>query len=184
MTKRHCMYCGSKNVSPRESEGITEAYPYPFKCNNCGLDLLDEEYIGGMRKPICSQSREKQTLEFTIEAQKIMTKPRMTRRDRWKKRPVVERWNAWKDLVWVAYKNAGGRMYHHPVAIYYGFYLSNKRKIDLDNLIKGINDSLIGIAYNDDSAKIVRRYDGAYVLYIPKNCIETARIKIRPLLGE
>lgn len=37
------------------------------------------------------------------------------------------------------------------VTVYLNFYLTNKRKRDLDNLAKGVLDCMNGIIYNDDN---------------------------------
>ncbi len=47
------------------------------------------------------------TLEFFVEGKPI-GKPRQTHSDRWKKRPVVLRWYAWKDKCTEAFQAAGG----------------------------------------------------------------------------
>lgn len=96
----------------------------------------------------------------------------------------MERWFAFKDLVALSYKKAGGHSYFQPLAVGYEFRLLNHRKIDLDNLIKGINDSLSGLAWPDDSVAYVRQYDYARVVfkqYGPFDADEQAIITIRPI---
>jgi len=103
----------------------------------------------------------------------------MTRRDIWKKRPIVERWYAYKDLIAISYRQAGGKTFMGPVNIDYQFYLSNKRRIDSDNLIKGINDALIGLAFPDDKVAYIR--GGSFeITFIPKGLSEEALITIKP----
>lgn len=107
----------------------------------------------------------------------------MTQRDKWAKRDVVERWLAFKDLVSLTYKSCGGKMFLIPVAVQYNFYISDRRKMDLDNLIKGINDALNGRAWLDDNIGRLRQIDGAFVHFIDKDKDEAVRIRIRPLTG-
>jgi Holliday junction resolvase RusA-like endonuclease len=94
-----------------------------------------------------------------------MGKPRMTRRDRWKKRPVILRWFAYKDEILL--KSAGFIM---PLAEYWiiftirpaaswsiarsvdAYGTGHQQKPDKDNLEKGILD-----IFMDDDSKV---YDG------------------------
>jgi Holliday junction resolvase RusA-like endonuclease len=104
----------------------------------------------------------------------------MTRCDKWKKRPVIERWLAYKDLVALSYRQAGGKTYMEPVQIFYEFFLADNRRIDSDNLVKGINDALLGLAFPDDCVFYIRR--GTFgVNFIPKGNQEHADITIEPL---
>ena len=119
-------------------------------------------------------------ITFKVRAERLSSKPRMTQSDRWKKRPIVERWLAFKDLIALSYKQAGGRSYFGEVAIQYDFYLY-KRRIDLDNLIKGVNDSLSGLAWVDDDVGHVRQYDGAFTHFVERGSMEEIVVRIRPL---
>jgi len=123
-------------------------------------------------------------ITFEVRSERITSKPRMTRQDKWKKRLCVERWYAWKDLIAMSYKRAGGHSYFQPIAIGYEFHLLNHRKIDLDNLIKGCNDALNGLAWPDDNVGYVRQFDYARVIfdtYGPFCGSEKVIISIRPL---
>lgn len=44
-----------------------------------------------------------------------MAKPRMTHRDRWKKRPIVQRWNAYKDFI----RLSAPRNFRMPISDYW-----------------------------------------------------------------
>ncbi len=95
-----------------------------------------------------------------------MGKPRMTQRDRWKKRPVVLRWFAYKDEIRL---KAGP--FDFPISDYWmiltfkpppswttkrtveAFGAPHKQKPDKDNIEKGILD----IFMPDDDSKV---YDG------------------------
>ena len=120
-------------------------------------------------------------MEFKIFAKRIRSKPRITRQDAWKKRVVVENWYVWKDLVAMSFKTSGGTTFIQPVAVSYDFYLSTKRRIDIDNLIKGINDALNGLAWPDDAVKYLRQIDYAKVHYLKSGLDEMAKINIRIL---
>ena len=129
-----------------------------------------------------SKSPEKpQTTIFQVIADRLRSKPRMTRSDKWKKRPVIVKWYAWKDLVALSYRRTKGRSYVCPVAMSYEFYLKDKRRIDLDNLIKGINDALLGLAFADDDVKHIKKIDCAEAFIFPSLEEEKAIITIRPL---
>ena len=45
MIAPHCMYCGSRNISELPKEEITEEYLYTHHCENCDLDLVEEDLI-------------------------------------------------------------------------------------------------------------------------------------------
>lgn len=48
--------------------------------------------------PLYNPANDGYELLFRIETAG-MAKPRMTRRDRWAKRPIVKRWNSYKDFI-------------------------------------------------------------------------------------
>jgi len=118
---------------------------------------------------------------FKVECDCLRPKPRMTSRDRWSKREATDRWWAFKDMVVLSYRQAGGRFYTPPVSVKYEFFLSNRRRIDLDNLIKGINDALNNIAWPDDCCACVREYESAKAVFIGKGNKEYARISIKQM---
>jgi Holliday junction resolvase RusA-like endonuclease len=122
-------------------------------------------------------------IEFKVETEKLCSKPRMTRCDVWKKRPVVERWFAYKDLVALTYRRSGGKTYFHPVSMKFEFFLSGNRRTDLDNLIKAVIDALVGLAFPDDSVKYIRRYDSASVTIKEKGQTEAVWITIKEIGG-
>jgi crossover junction endodeoxyribonuclease RusA len=59
----------------------------------------------------------------------------------------------WERLVgWSCLRdNPGLELLQGGVSASYIFYRRNRRKCDLDNLIKGINDGLNGVAFVDDT---------------------------------
>jgi len=105
----------------------------------------------------------------------------MTRSDVWKKRPIVERWLAYKDLIAMSYRSQGGVTFFNPVSVGYIFYLKDNRRIDLDNLIKGINDALNRLAWPDDDVKHIRQYDYARAVIDTSLEEERVKITIKPL---
>lgn len=80
-------------------------------------------------------------------------KPRMTRGDKWKKRPAVLRYWAFKDevrLKKLIFPESGTKIiFHMPMPIswsetkkIYHVQSAHKQKPDLDNLIKGLGDAV------------------------------------------
>ena len=71
----------------------------------------------------------------------------------------------YEKLVGWTYKQAGYPCFSEPVQIEVIFYRGDKRAVDVDNLLKSIQDGLNGIAYDDDSLiyRIVaeKQYDKA-----------------------
>jgi len=121
-------------------------------------------------------------ITFVVTCQKLRTKPRMTQRDKWAKREVIERWFAFKDLVGLSYRSQKGKTFLCPVAVQYNFYISDRRRLDLDNLVKGINDALNGLAWPDDNIGCVRQFDGAFVHFLDRGVDEQVRVRVRPLM--
>jgi len=118
---------------------------------------------------------------FTVTCKKLSSKPRMTQRDRWAGRDIVERWFAFRELVVLSYRQSGGKCFFGPVSIGYEFHIREGRRVDLDNLIKGINDALNGEAWPDDCCSIVREYEFAKVIFVKAGTQEKASISIRGL---
>lgn len=130
---------------------------------------MELHQTGELEKPIT----------FTVVAERLRAKPRMTKGDRWRKRPIIERWFAFKDLVALSYRHSGGHTFFNPVTVDYEFFLSNFRRIDADNLIKGINDALVGLAFPDDCVKYIK--GGTFhITFLPKDSMEKAVITIKP----
>lgn len=92
-------------------------------------------------------------------------KPRMTRRDKWAKRPCVVAYRAYKDAL---KKVASERNFKLPAVLHMNFYLAmpkswsvkkrkemwgmpHQQKPDLDNLIKGFQD-----AFTDEDGYVYR----------------------------
>jgi len=96
---------------------------------------------------------------FIVDGDPV-AKPRMTRRDKWKKRPSVMKYRAWKDACILSARAAGGipegaRVFGLSVFAYFKppkgkenrFSERHQQKPDLDNIVKAAGDSLLG----DDS---------------------------------
>ena len=86
------------------------------------------------------------------------SKPRMTKRDKWKKRPVVLKYFAFRDecrLKGVQVPEAGAHViFHVPMPLSWTkkkrndlFMKPHRQKPDIDNLVKGLLDAV----YDDDS---------------------------------
>lgn len=133
--------------------------------------------------------KEPPEITFGFFCENIVPKPRMTRRDRWAKRPCVERWKAFKKLVRLAYIQAGGKMYSGPVAVAFEFRVASRRVRDLDNMMKGVQDALLELAFADDNVGVIRQYDFARVIFwdeenaynVNSKKEELVRIRIRPM---
>lgn len=83
-----------------------------------------------------------------------MGKPRMTRRDKWKKRPVVTKYNGYKDIINLNMKwDIGDVLDIHFIMPMPKSWSKKKKeemngkphknKPDLDNLIKGVKDAVL-----------------------------------------
>jgi Holliday junction resolvase RusA-like endonuclease len=86
-----------------------------------------------------------------------MAKPRMTRADTWKKRPIVERYWAFKDLITLQAAKQGFKLADCYRVVFYmempkSWSQKKKKEMngkfhrqrpDIDNMIKSINDSLL-----------------------------------------
>jgi len=79
----------------------------------------------------------------------------MTQRDKWKKRPVVENYNHWKDAIktfFVKARAESRKKIDYPLQtcrLEAVFGVTSLRG-DADNLTKGLKDSLNGLAWPDD----------------------------------
>lgn len=104
------------------------------------------------------------TFRFTIFGRPV-PKPRMTRRDIWDRRPCILKYREWQNKVLAAAISAGGASkLEGPLRFSAGFFLKGHPNMDLDNLCKGILDSLIphrgAVLWTipDDSIKIIPQY--------------------------
>lgn len=120
---------------------------------------------------------------FTIPG-RVVPKPRMTRSDKWKQRPVVVRYQEWVLTVKKAYIDACSRLHKPPVkfavcSLGFTFSVAGSLNVmDLSNCIKGIEDALIGIAYEDDTMQYVRQYDKALVYNVKESKQEMTAVTI------
>jgi Holliday junction resolvase RusA-like endonuclease len=103
-------------------------------------------------------------------------KPRMTQRDRWKRRPVVQRYNAFKDqvrLLNVKVPEYGAHViFHIPMPRSWSIKKCrqhhgqpHQQKPDIDNLLKGLLDAV----YQDDSVVFQIKVTK---IWMPKGAIE------------
>jgi len=89
-----------------------------------------------------------------------VAKPRMTSGDRWKKRAPVLKYIEWQEDIRTAWEDEHSQ--HpmrgpYPLCMGFRFYLGTQApKVDLDNLIKAVVDSLVylGIIKGDTVAHI------------------------------
>jgi len=111
-------------------------------------------------------------------------KPRMTRRDKWKKRPVVERYYAFKDaLRLLAAKDKFTLPEEYEIDFFVAMPKSwskvrkkamdgnpHKNKPDLDNFIKAFQDALMDEDSYVHSIKATKRwsYEGKIVISTQK----------------
>lgn len=115
-------------------------------------------------------------MQLTIHSNPVAA-PRMTQRDRWKKRPVVMRYWAWRDRIgraWLELSNFKDRkIFTKPVIIGFKFYVVGYPAIDLDNLIKGVKDGLVraGII-KGDTIKHVPKYDSPEAFFLCDDCAD------------
>lgn len=121
--------------------------------------------------------------KFWVSYERLVTKPRMTQSDKWNHRPEVDKYWKFKDEVIRSYKRQGGKIYNQPIALTFIFKLKpDYKRRDLDNLIKGLKDALIGVAFPDDCIRIIRKYDIVEVFFNKdKEESEAVKIIIRPL---
>ena len=120
-------------------------------------------------------------MHIEIDTNHIRPKPRMVQSDRYKKRRVCVVYNKWKDEIVSAYnKVSNKKIYVCPVALSFEFLLKNQRKVDLDNLVKGVIDSLTGYAWIDDSIKWIPKFDKVFARKWDEK-FERVVLDIRPL---
>jgi len=101
--------------------------------------------------------------------------PRMTQRDKWKKRPVVMAYWDWRDRIfqaWAELPIKKRKKFTTPVTIGFRFFIKGYPNADLDNYIKGVKDALV--KYNiipDDNIKFVKEYDHVGIIFLCNTCI-------------
>lgn len=102
---------------------------------------------------------------------RCVPKPRMTRQDRWKKRPRVVRYRKFASDVIEAYvarkKDIGRFCDARPVLLGFKFGICGGTG-DIKNWIAGIEDALVGWALEDDNWRVVRGYFKAEVVEVAK----------------
>lgn len=105
-----------------------------------------------------------------------MGKPRMTQRDKWKKRPVVLRYRAWADLARASVPVPASRFIADPLTVSWTAYLPmpkswsckkkdfmrgtlHRQKPDRDNIDKAILDALFTSDCGVAAGTLVKRWD-------------------------
>lgn len=114
---------------------------------------------------------------FEVKANPV-PKPRMTQSDRWamkKKGPRVDllaRYYRWKDAVAWAYKLTKDKPpMFTKCRMGFHFFIIGHPNSDLSNFIKGTEDALLGLAFEDDKAKILMGYyDNPDVTFLCDTC--------------
>lgn len=134
-----------------------------------------EPRLAGLAKPRALASLTLPTpaaITFTIPGEP-MGKPRMTQRDKWKKRPCVVRYRAWADK---ARESAPANLPTDPLVVSWTAYFSmpaswsakkrnfmrgtfHRQKCDRDNVDKGILDALFKSDCGIAGGTLVKRWD-------------------------
>ncbi len=113
-------------------------------------------------------------------------KPRMTRQDKWMQRPGVSAYRHYASDVYEAYMKdrltIGKFSKSRPVSMGFRFCFSGEPTSDLDNIIKGIKDALVGCALTDDNVRIVQSYFRVDVRFVDCNLCSKAYSKNWDLL--
>jgi hypothetical protein len=108
-------------------------------------------------------------------------KPRMTQKDKFVKRPEVERYKCFKTSVIAKYSETCSKFFHKLVkfdaaALTVYFYVAGDLSVmDCSNCVKAIEDALIGWAYKDDSMEQLRGYDKVWAIGICASCGDKER---------
>lgn len=100
--------------------------------------------------------------------------PRMSQRDKWKKRPAVMKYWAWRDRIrwtWMELPFKERKRFYKPVVIGFNFYIVGYPAIDLDNLIKGVKDGLVRAGViQGDTIRHVPKYDNPEAFFLCDDC--------------
>lgn len=110
------------------------------------------------------------TRTFTIPGEPISA-PRMTRRDKWAKRPCVVKYFAWRDLARLSARRLPDPELVEHIEVSALFPLPrrpragqvnggpHRQKPDVDNILKAVLDALFGQDQAIPSAKITKSYN-------------------------
>ena len=115
-------------------------------------------------------------IEFTVHGNPVpKQRPRLGRRNTTYTPQRTKNWEA--EVGWICKQNNPGLVpLQGEVAVWMVFYRSTRHKCDLDNLVKGVNDGLNGIAFIDDT-QVVEIH--AWLKYDKEN--PRAEIKVKPI---
>jgi len=87
-------------------------------------------------------------LTFTVEAEPVPTpRPRIPKRGAY----YSKRYTTWREQIRQAAEHLKEHNFKSPVAVSLYFRSSNWRKQDIDNLVKGVLDSLTSIVWENDN---------------------------------
>ena len=119
---------------------------------------------------------------ISFEYEWLKTKPRMSSSDRYKPRPVVEKYFSYCNSIKREYKKSKGLYYVQPILLAWTFFIRGRMNRDISNLIKGIEDALNGLAYPDDNLKYIKGYNHVRVNILGSEFItESFCIQINPI---
>ena len=98
-------------------------------------------------------------MKFTVPGQPV-PKPRMTRRDKWRRppRPCVARYQEYKTRIVDAWARAGAIRFK-VIVLSARFYVHGRHDVDLDNLMKALCDSLQGWVVPKDTIDYIPGFD-------------------------
>jgi Holliday junction resolvase RusA-like endonuclease len=114
-------------------------------------------------------------IKFEVRGNPV-PKPRMTRRDKWLKRPIVERYWEYSTRLQQAYvkeiNKLGMGVRQAVITLGVRFFIVGSLNVcDIDNCMKGITDALVRIgAVENDTMKYVRGYRYVDVVWVCETC--------------
>lgn len=115
---------------------------------------------------------------FTVPHNPV-PQPRRTQSDKWamktpgSRSDILNRLYKWREAVAWTYKMAKGRPkdFFRKCRMGFKFYVVGYPHSDVSNYIKGVEDSLVGVAFEDDNARILcGYYDDPDVIFLCDTC--------------
>lgn len=120
--------------------------------------------------------------EFIVTGHAI-PKPRMSQRDKWEKRTVVENYRAWCDRI-RAYMWQAMVKRMEKLQVSCTFFVAGHPHQDLDNLLKSILDAMNGYAFPDDNIAVIPRYGAMEAVLLCDTCELRLVYKAGPKKGQ